>query len=448
MRPAGTLLDDLPRAARPVVLPRPGPGAKPRAAESAIPGVVLRAGVVIVLAAAPLAFGATPVYAAAALVGAAWLLLLSWLAIGIVAGKLEVPSHPAALPALLLLALTMVHWLSGISVSPVATRVEWQRWTAYVSLALVAIAAFDTPRRLRILFSALAAMGAAVAVLGIVQYLTSDGKIYWIVEPQYGGWAFGPYVNRNHFAGLMELWMPLALGLAFLPESSLTRRGLWAAAAIVMCTALVLSGSRGGVLAMLLQFGFLILLAVAARGGRRAVAVLLLVAVIAVGAALAFDQGRAFGRFLAGTNTAGSLDSEVAGNRIAAWRGTLTIFRQNWIIGSGLETFPVLFPAVRSFATDKFWSHAHNDILQFLAEAGVAGAALVVWMIAASLRPILSRLRSAADPAGAVMTAALVCACVGFLVHGWLDFNFHVPANAASFAVLAALLGCPAAKEA
>ena len=50
-----------------------------------------------------------------------------------------------------------------------------------------------------------------VAGLGILQHLTFNGKLYWFREMRYGGIPFGPYVNRNHFAGFAELMLPMAL---------------------------------------------------------------------------------------------------------------------------------------------------------------------------------------------------------------------------------------------
>ncbi|HWQ03556.1 MAG TPA: hypothetical protein VNL38_03665, partial [Candidatus Nitrosotenuis sp.] len=210
---------------------------------------VLRYGALAALIAAPLGFGATSITGSVLLTAGAWLLLLVWALGGLVAGELRLPAHPSALPATLLLAFGAVHWVAGFSPAPYAGQLEWLRWLGYAALAVVAIDVFATPVRLKLLCGVLGAAGCGVAALGIAQYLTGSGKIYWLIEPQYGGWVFGPYVNRNHFAGLMELWLPLALGMALVARRSAAQRWLWFAMALVMATAVVLSGSRGGVLA-------------------------------------------------------------------------------------------------------------------------------------------------------------------------------------------------------
>ena len=130
----------------------------------------------------------------------------------------------------------------------------------------------------------------------------------------------------------------------------------------------------------------------------------------------------------------------VAAHRIGAWRGSWTLFEQHWAIGSGLETFQNLFPAVRPFASDKIWTHAHNDWLQFLAETGVVGAALALWILCAGGWQAWRNLQQTSGTATGAILIGMMTGCLGLMIHGWLDFNFHVPANAANFAVLAAVL--------
>ena len=415
-----------------------------QAAEGAVArsssSVLVATGAGVILVAAPLGFGATSTLANVLLVSASWLLLLFWLAERIYAGNVPLFTHPLAAPVALLMGFTAMHWVVKISVEPVATELEWLRWVAYVALSVVAISSFDTPERLRGLAATLAVSGCAIALLGIAQYLTASGKLYWVWELDNGGRMFGPYVNRNHFAGLMELWCPLALGMALLPQNSLPRRWFWGALALVMGGAVVLSGSRGGALSLAVVVVTFTLLVAAQRGGRRAVLGLLVAMVLVGGLVLALDQGEALERYKAILRPHAVSQEEAAAYRMTAWRDTLILFRKNWAIGSGLDTFATLFPAVRSFSTDKVWTHAHNDFLQFLAETGLAGAALGLWALVAGGSEATRNLKRTSGTATGVILAGVASGCIGFLVHGWLDFNFHIPANAASFAVLAAVL--------
>jgi O-antigen ligase len=430
------MISDVPRAEARTAA---GLSARAEAMSVALADVLLRAGVLGVLVAAPLAFGATSVLAGLALSGAAWLLLMLWMARGLLAEELKVPAHPVALPALLLLGYAAVHWVAGLSADPYATQREWLHWMGYAALAVAALAAFSGVARMERLLAVLAGAGFVIAVLGIAQHLTAGGKIYWLIEPTYGGWVFGPYANRNHFAGLMELWMPLAAALALRTGTRPVVRWCWWLAAITMSTAVALSGSRGGLLALAVGFVVLALGVAALRGGRSAVLALALALVLVGGATLAIDGEGAIARLMRPTPADTPLD-EVAGHRLTAWQDTLKLFRQNWLLGTGLETFAIHFPGVRSFWTDYVWSHAHNDFLQFLAELGIVGAALAAWIFVAGARSAAGNLRAHGHGPAGVLLVGLLSSCAGFLVHGWLDFNFHVPANAANFGVLAALL--------
>lgn len=400
----------------------------------------IRVGTTALLILAPLWFGATSVVDGIVLVAACWLLFLLWLAEGIRAGELTFTSRPVLLPALLVLALTAVHWVMGISANLPATQLEWMRWAGYLALALVAGESFITPRRLRRLAAAVAVAGTAIAIFGIVQHLTGDGKIYWMVEPSQGGWIFGPYVNRNHFAGLMELWIPVALGLALVPDNSFTGRWLWCGAALVMAAAVVLSASRGGLLAVGVEVAALSVAAAALRGRRRAVVGLLVSVALVAGLVWFLGGTQMVERLNSTIQPSSDIAEEATGYRLELWKGTLEIFQQNVLIGSGLDTFATHFRTVKSFYTDAVWRYGHNAFLQFAAETGVVGLGLGIWLIVAAVRGISGNLRRTRHTASGAILTGMACGCLGFMVHGWLDFNFHVPANAANFVVLAAIV--------
>jgi O-antigen ligase len=259
---------------------------------------------------------------------------------------------------------------------------------------------------------------------------------------------FGPYVNRNHFAGLMELWCPLALGMALVPEHRLAERWFWSVLALVMGGAVVLSGSRGGALSSGVAVVTFALLIAAQRAGKRAVIWLLAAMFLTAGTVLALDRGELLERYKAVLRPHQYQQEDAAAYRFAAWRDTVGLIRETPVAGSGLDTFATRFPAVRSFSTDLIWTHAHNDYLQFLVETGAIGGVLALWMLVAGGREAVRNLTRTSGTATGALLAAMVAGCIGFLTHGWLDFNFHIPANASSFAVLAGLAAMPGWDEA
>jgi O-antigen ligase len=412
--------------------------------EAAVEGVrggrILLGGVSTILVVAPLAFGATTREAAMIFVAASWSLFLGWLIQSVLRGRLPVMTHPMFPPAALLLAFTAVPWMAGLSMTPDATEIEWLRWMGYVALAVVAAASVDSPQNLKAFCGALAVAGFVIAAMGIAQYLTADGRLYWTWKLESGGRMFGPYVNRNHFAGLMELWCPLALGMAMLPQHRLTQRWFWSVLALVMGGAVVLSGSRGGVISLIVAVLAFTLLIAAQRAGKRAVLWLLAAMLFTFSGVLALERGELLQRYEAVLRPHQYQQEDAASYRFAAWKDTVTLIRQTPLTGSGLDTFAARFPTVRSFATDLIWTHAHNDFLQFAAETGLVGAALALWMLVAGARETSRNLTRTSGTATGALLAAIAAGCIGFMAHGWLDFNFHIPANAASFVVLASLV--------
>jgi O-antigen ligase len=103
----------------------------------------------------------------------------------------------------------------------------------------------------------------------------------------------------------------------------------------------------------------------------------------------------------------------------------------------------VAYTPYQSVVTDLSIDYAHNDYVQFLAEAGIVGwiilPAAIAIFFALSFRNLRSRLTS---ETGWLQLGAAVGVC-GILVHSFSEFNLHIPANAAWFAFLAALATVP-----
>src|SRR5262249_54385979 len=89
------------------------------------------------------------------------------------------------------------------------------------------------------------------------QSLSSNGKLYWLRAPRSGGWIYGPYVNHNHYAGLMEMLVPIPLVVSLTQAAQGPRRIIAGVSAALMAATVFLSGSRGGMMAFLVQLAVL-----------------------------------------------------------------------------------------------------------------------------------------------------------------------------------------------
>jgi hypothetical protein len=102
-----------------------------------------------------------------------------------------------------------------ISVDPYGTRTELLKIISYLGIFFLIINFVDSKRKLMRISSVIVFSGIVVALLGIAQKVAAASKIYWFWEPLFKKDAsfFGPFVNPNHFAGYMEMVIPLSLGL-------------------------------------------------------------------------------------------------------------------------------------------------------------------------------------------------------------------------------------------
>ena len=277
-------------------------------------------------------------------------------------------------------------------------------------------------------------LGFVVSVFGILQHLTFNGKLYWFRELRYGGIPFGPYVNRNHFAGLMELVLPLALVPLVLGRVRRERLAIVALFAVMPIAALFLSASRGGIVSFCVQLALLTYLLLRRRGlGKH----LLGVAAVLL-AALLMVTWLGVGQILQRFSSFQSLEV-TEGKRAAMRRGSWHIFLDHPLAGTGLGTLQIVYPPYETLYDAKIVNHSHNDYLEALAETGVLGGSCCAWFLAALLLKSFSRFRqNDFSFVGALQLSGIV-ACAGLLVHALVDFNFHIPANLWLFLFMAHL---------
>src|SRR5207237_1747664 len=119
----------------------------------------------------------------------------------------------------------------------------------------------DTPRRLRTLVRTITIFGFLLAMFGLTQSFTSDGtRVYWFRQLTQST-AFGPFINRHHFAGYMELALALPLGLLFSGSIESYKRPIYAFVAMMIGVALIMTNSRGGIISLAAEILFLVVVA-------------------------------------------------------------------------------------------------------------------------------------------------------------------------------------------
>ena len=339
---------------------------------------VLRLGICALLTFAVLAFGGVEEWSQAVLEVGFALLLVIW-SMRVYTWHQEKISLPPLLFPLLAFSLVVVVQLAfHRTVSRYDTRVELQLLLVYLILLLLLPQAFYRMNHWRFLLWFLMTLGFFVSVFGILQHLTFNGKLYWVRVMRYGGYPFGPYVNRNHFAGFAEILIPIALVPLVLGKVRRERLFLVSLFTMVPIIALFLSASRGGIVSFFVEMVVLFALTLVRRLHTKYVlagGVLVLCAILAV-SWLGLQQ--VLDRFI----NPQALEVTV-GKRASMRLDTWHLFLDHPYLGTGLGTLQMVFPPYETLYDAKVVNHAHNDYLEALAETGILGGLCCAWFLAA-----------------------------------------------------------------
>lgn len=406
----------------------------------------LRFGICVLIVFGVAAHGAVEEWSRAALEISAALLFLVWAVRAYFVRESQILVPPLLLPLLALFLLALIQWIFHLTASAHATRIELLLLLTDILVLFLAAQSFRTLDDWRGFIWFVMSFGFLVALFGILQHLTFNGKLYWFREMRFGGIPFGPYVNRNHFAGFAELVIPSSFVPLVLARVRRERWVLVSLFALVPIGALFLAASRGGIVSFGVEIGVVVMWLILRRASGKhllSAAAVVLLAFLMVSWLGVQQLVNRFASMQSLEVTAGKR----ASMRADAWH----IFLDHPWMGTGLGTLPVVFPQYESLYDGKFVNHAHNDYLEALADTGIAGGLCCAWFLAVLMFETLQRLsRSPGTFPSSIRFSGLV-ACLGFLTHSLVDFNLHIPANALLFFLMAVLatseMGSPAARR-
>lgn len=315
--------------------------------------------------------------------------------------------------------------------------------------------------QIRTIVPLLIVLGVVLAIVGIVQASLDNGKILGFWVPYNGpqpfapaGGAFGPFINRNHFAGWMLMVLPVALGYLIAESEGAskqfqaTRRGflewlsgprgsqfaLAVAGVAIMALSLVLTLSRSGIGSFLVAV-FLIGLAARRRRGSRSSGTITAACLTAL---------MLFVLMWAGLDTLSSRIDDAgkdSGFRLGAWQDAVSVFQHHPIVGTGLNTYGDAMLSYQTFrASELHFEQAHNDYLELLAEGGLlVGIAFVIAAILL-VAEIRNRLAERSDDSyGYWIRIGATTGLLAIALQESFDFSLQVPANELLFAINCAL---------
>lgn len=330
----------------------------------------------------------------------------------------------------LMSSLSFSKVFGSLSIYPYATLNKIFHGIVYFMLFLMAAFVVRDKKSIKRILFFLTIFGFVLSLFAIVQKAAWNGKIYWLRDVIKEAHPFGPFVNRNHFAGFIGMVIPLGLGLAF--DSKLTEKKLFFVFfSIVMAAAIFFSLSRGGMVSFTISTGVFFFLISYRSSKLKAIVYMLSFMFIFI----------LFMFTLETESIKSRLDHQgfTEGTRLIVWKSSMEIIKDYPITGTGLGTFkyiiPKYYPSVPGGTPVVYY--VHNDYLHLLVETGILGTFFIIVFFAALAICIFKAIgKRGLSP----LMTGLISSISYMAIHSIFDFNLHIPSNALMFSLITGLL--------
>ncbi|MGH9928946.1 MAG: O-antigen ligase family protein [Pyrinomonadaceae bacterium] len=414
-------------------------------------------------------YGTSQPWAKAAFICVVFTLAILWLIEGSISQTWLGDSWPLVFPLAALALSSFLQTLSravhgsnpgGIGLAPwnaISADPYQTRFFALLLLALtvsgVLLARYvSSEKRLRIVINLVIGVAVASAVFGILRQTTQHDVGFGLPLLELDS-GYGQFINKNHFAYLMEMTLGLILGLILAGGVKREQALIYLAALLPVWIGLVLCNSRGGLIAMLAQIIIAALLfsKVARKGTSRGPqskviritqslpvrAILILVLIVGVVFGTVWLGGdRLATRIEDRTELKGDPEGLRYGvSRNEIWKATWRMFVAHPVLGVGMGGYWAAIPAFHDASGAMTPQEAHNDYLELLASGGLVGLALGLWFAIIVFKRMRENLRSPNRVRRAACFGAAI-GIAGVAVHSLVDFGLHTIINALVFTTL------------
>ncbi len=302
-----------------------------------------------------------------------------------------------------------------------------------------------------------------MAAFGIVQYLTSNEKFFWVYEHPFAvtsDGAKGAFTNRNHFAHFLAMglgpvvwWVQNSLRrgrrehAGFQTASTPSRVGDFGAGARlialgVLIFGILLSLSRGGAIAGGLAAAASIAVCYRAGSLRGRFALGLAAVALLLAASLSIVGHDRVTERLEGLASGSWDEVDRSEGRRTIWKTTLAAIPDFRWAGSGIGSFREVYPMyLQGRGNAEYYTHAENGYLQVALETGLAGALLMGLAIAVCGYWSVAALRGATSTRMFVAAGAAASVLLVSVVHSAVDFVWYAP-GCLVIAVIMAACAC------
>jgi O-antigen ligase len=340
-----------------------------------------------------------------------------------------------------------------VSINPYLTRQELFKLLAYAAVFFVVVNHYKTKAQVNTLVKAILYMACFLVAFAVLQTMTWNGRVFWLFPVdeslRAGRGIWGPYINRNHFAGYMEMAIPLGMGLLlywashvktfpgdplsrriarFLASDTLVPFTLLFLFVLFMAASLFMTFSRGGIIGFAVSTLFFAWMTHSSRTLRNRKSLIALLAAVIFAAVVLAAWDRIEQRFA-------HLEQDHL-SRLDVLEDSLGIARDYPVLGTGLGTFINSYMRYQTKMPRFHFDHAHNDYLEIVTDTGVIGALLAAGMAFAFFLPLFRRWRKKHGMFGKCIGAGGLASCAAIAVHSFTDFNLRIPANALLLTVI------------
>lgn len=339
-----------------------------------------------------------------------------------------------------------------LSVDPYASRASLLKTLAYAGAFFLALALANSRARIRLLAGTLVFSAVAHSAYAVLMHLAGAETRLFEARIAHGAQASGFFVNRNHFAGHLEIVLAIGIGLLLAGLSDrradswkrflrhtlewmLSPKMILRLSLCILVIALTTTHSRmgnTGFFASLLVAG-VIGIALSRHATRNTV--VLLTSLVIIDLAIV---GSWFGVERLVQRMEQTTKQEMIRRETPAAH-TLAMIERHPVFGMGPGSFYVAFEPYRPEVVVDYYDFTHNDYAQFAAESGLLGIALIGAFVLLTLGAALKAQWVRRDPLMRGMAFACVMGTTAILIHSTADFNLQIPANAVYFMVLLAM---------
>ncbi|MFH0926817.1 MAG: O-antigen ligase family protein [bacterium] len=335
-----------------------------------------------------------------------------------------------------------------ISVNRFMTKAELYLFLTYFLVFLLIINNISRQEQINSIVTIIILIGTFEAIYGMLEYLSGHQQIFWYVKKAYTDCVTGTYINRNHFAGYLEMAIPLTFGKLIgyqqqkynissdkdIKKADKLRAQkviLWFAF-VIMFIALIISASRAGIvsLALSLTIGGIIGYKKGIFGRNRKT--IISIGIVITCGVLWLGIGNTFNRF-----SKLNADKEA---RTTIWQGAVSIVKGNPLLGTGFGTFIQTYKKFKPPELEhSLMDHAHNDWLELITDTGIIGLSIVLFGLTYFMVNSLRQLQRRKNKFVISLALGGICGLLSLVFHSLTDFNLHIPANALLLSIILGL---------